>query len=234
MAETMASVKAQAYTDYQVLCIQPRTKEAVSDALNRTLQEASGEYVLLLRAGDTLFNVETLQVAARFLTCDDVYIGQAREYVSNGKGYTINPPFEYLSISYMCRYLPLPCSMFIRTELLRRQPLDGRYPCLMVWECVMRQWLNHTSVVRPLYLTIATANEPSEELKQRILDEFCITCDSLLPQWIQILNEKPEQKTMNRYQRDVIAAAMRKPMSRDWKIIRLSFFQLIRELFGKA
>ena len=117
--------------------------EGIYDAMNKGLDRATGEWVLMLNAGDALadpFVLSDIFGEAAYeedvLYCDAVF-----RDVHAGK--ELFKPFPALPLSEMARGLPF-ChqAAFAKGELLKRYPFDARFSICADYDQFLRAWMD--------------------------------------------------------------------------------------------
>lgn len=109
----------------------------IYEGMNKGISNATGEYCLFLNSGDELAENDIIERVNVAITSEaDFYVGSMLREDWN-KGVVIPP--KTISASYMLiRSLPHQ-SMFIRTELLRKNNFDTRYRIIADWEQQVRE-----------------------------------------------------------------------------------------------
>ena len=130
LSETISSVIAQTFTDYEYIIIDGRSTDgvisrntvfcAMNDFGNRNkgLNLAKGEYCLFLNSGDSLYDSDVLQVLFSQSFTEDIISGGIELYSHTKKWYQF-PPHNISLFTFINGSLPHP-GTFIRRELLNK------------------------------------------------------------------------------------------------------------------
>ena len=144
LQQTVASVAAQTFTDYEHIIVDgasadgtteylqhldmPRLSwlsepdNGIYDAMNKAVKQCNGRWVVFMNAGDRFFADDTLQHVFCRPYDDDVAVIYGDVY-KEGRGVVVAEPPHNAHRMYFCHQ-----SAFIRTALLRSHPYDVSHP----------------------------------------------------------------------------------------------------------
>jgi glycosyltransferase involved in cell wall biosynthesis len=171
IAETMASVLAQVYSNYEYIfvdgasaddtlpVIQSRLPQftdrgipvrvvsepdrGIYDAMNKGIRLARGKWVLMLNAGDTLADPLVLEdLFGRGAASGDVLYGDAW-FRDFHRGRPVYKPFPAMPLARIDEGLPF-ChqSAFVRRSILVRYPFETRFSISADYDQLLRAWLD--------------------------------------------------------------------------------------------
>ncbi|PTX12972.1 glycosyltransferase family 2 protein [Sphingobacterium faecium] len=104
----------------------------VYDAMNKGIKAATGEYILFLNSGDTLFDNNTLEKVILNLDNEDIIYGDLL-FNSRKNPYTFNYPSKLTGNFLFKASLPHPAS-FIKKDLFSRYGMyDQQYKIIADW-----------------------------------------------------------------------------------------------------
>ena len=117
--------KYRAQSPHEIV-IQSEPDRGLYDAMNKGLQKATGDYVVFLNAGDSLYASDTIDIVVRH-TADEVAVIYGDTAITDGEGRflhlrTHRPP-EHLSWkSFKKGMLVCHQAFYVRTDIARQQP----------------------------------------------------------------------------------------------------------------
>lgn len=122
--------KYRAQSPHEIV-IQSEPDRGLYDAMNKGLQKATGDYVVFLNAGDSLYASDTIDIVVRH-TADEVAVIYGDTAITDGEGRflhlrTHRPP-EHLSWkSFKKGMLVCHQAFYVRTDIARQQPYNLGY-----------------------------------------------------------------------------------------------------------
>lgn len=129
------------------------------NAMNKALDEATGEYVIFMNAGDIFFNNDTLANMVPYLDSDVVY-GNVFRCKSNGE---IEEKYKgkrhFIRLLLMGR---MPChqSMFTKTSVMKNYRFDESYTITADYDFCVRAYANKVNIK---YVDMAVCKAENEE-----------------------------------------------------------------------
>lgn len=151
-AKTLSSIKAQDYPSIEYIVIDGGSTDGTAElikqndsfidywvsekddgiyfAMNKGLDSATGDWVIMFNAGDVFYAKDTLsQMFSRDLSKVDVFYGDCINILSTGPRYEkADMPF-FLNSNKLHGMGFSHQSVFVRTELARRQKYDTSFRC---------------------------------------------------------------------------------------------------------
>lgn len=164
LERTFKSIDAQSFEDYEYLIIDgasvdgtvelareyakknkrvvvdSQADSGIYDAMNRGISMCSGEYVLFLGAGDTLYDFDVLMKVSHYegINKADVLYGYALIVRETGEVYENK---RYINRSYRFRADPIiHQAVFGRRELLVSNPFDVKYKIAADQDWIMKMY----------------------------------------------------------------------------------------------
>lgn len=114
----------------------------IYDAMNKGIAMATGEYMLFLNSGDTLYEADVIDRVLPLLAGKDFYVG---DQMNADSAHTVTYSPDAIGAAYFtCCFLPHQAT-FIRAELLKNRPYKGdHYPVIadfeqMFYELIMQK-----------------------------------------------------------------------------------------------
>ena len=102
----------------------------IYNAMNKGLRAASGEYLLFLNSGDTLYSEQTIADVIPKLTDDDLIVGRIMKVPGNVLS---DSGMELSLFHFINKSLPHQAT-FIRRDLLLKTPYDEKYRIVSDWK----------------------------------------------------------------------------------------------------
>ena len=120
----------QAQAGYDVV-VKSEPDGGLYDAMNKGLQQATGDYVVFLNAGDTLYAPDTLETVAR-AAADRPAVVYGDTAITDGEGRFLHlrrhrPPEQLSWRSFRHGMLVCHQAFYVRTDIARITPYDLRY-----------------------------------------------------------------------------------------------------------
>lgn len=171
MERTVRSVLEQRFTDYQYIFIDGGSRDGtleqirhfrqpllekcrgvhvtsepdrgIYDAMNKGLDRAEGEWVLMLNAGDALADPLVLEdlFSGKEYEADVIYGDAVLRDVHRGR--EVFKPFPAMELDRMAQGLPF-ChqAAYARRELLEKYRFDTRFPICADYDLFLRAWMD--------------------------------------------------------------------------------------------
>lgn len=223
--------------------------DGIYNAMNKAVCMAHGEYCIFMNSGDMFFSAVALEEAVPFLTGADICTG-ATIYVGENMAYRFPAP-EEITLDFMIRFALSHQATFSRTELLRRHPFNESHKIVSDWEWSFEMWYKHGCTYQSMSGIIATyfldgvstlnqdlSNAERKEVMRKLFGmkmyEKLFVRGKYKHLW-----KKPEavedKYNKEKLQRKINIAMSKKPLARDWKIIRNAvkflLIDLIRSIY---
>lgn len=261
LKRTVPSVLSQTYTGYEYIVIdggstdgskeylqsQERIDYWVSEpdtgvynAMNKGLEHAHCEYCIFMNSGDHFFSASSLEEAVPLLQGADFYTG-GTVCIDGNDVYPWLPPSE-ITMELMLNGALSHQATFSKTEVLKRHRFNENNRIVSDWELVFDEWYYNKCTYESIDPMIAsfymdgisnTDKDLDKEERKRVIDRIINGKKVKYEQWNG--DEKKRQKQVQRREklRKKIEIAMKKkPIARDWKIIRNGFKFLIKDIFN--
>lgn len=255
LRRTVPSVLSQSYKDYEFIVVDGGSTDGskeyleanssgitrwvsepdkgIYNAMNKGIAMATGEYCIFMNSGDHFFSALTLEKAAPELDGTGYCVGRTIMVEEDFASMCMPPKSP--TVRFLKDNALQHQSTFIKTELLKENPYDENLKIAADWAHFIESWyVRHYSykpmdvVVAVFYLDGISAQQP-----RQVRAEFNSVLERLFPDGMPKEKETKEQK-LERLTAKVkykMGRAMRKkPLSRDWKILRNSFRFLWKDL----
>ncbi len=194
--ETIQSVAAQTYKDYEYIVVDGCSSDAtveiarkntrhlenvhfiiepdegIYDAMNKGINLASGEYLLFLNAGDKLENNDVLRKTDSFIRNNkgDIYYGNVVQELLDGA--TANRVYNWVcskKLYFLCGDVICHQAVFAAADLLKERKF-----ALSFKVCADKEWLlyqiKHKRKFLPMHFTVSYV--PTEGFSARHVDIF--------------------------------------------------------------
>ena len=124
--------------------------KGIYDAMNKGIQISTGDYILFLNAGDSLYSKNTISDVSKKITSKAIYYGDVyRIYDKYTNLYGGKFSSYRLTFENICHQ-----SIFYPTEYLKKRPYTTKYRLLADWEMNMNLYNKYSFV----YLDIPISN----------------------------------------------------------------------------
>lgn len=250
LKKSVDSVLSQTYTDYEYLVIDGGSNDGskeflektqgisywvsepdkgIYNAMNKSIRLAKGDYIIFINSGDWFYNNQVLEKAAPYLKAD-FYIGNAIEILNETESLSISPSnltLDTLLNSFSIHHQ----ATFTKTALLKEHPYNENNKIVSDWEYILRQWFLYQKKYVHLDMTISyypldgisyTNKELSLWEREKVINEI----------FIWYVSTQEQAAHFNDFAWKITKAMQRKPISRDWKVLRISCKHLAKDLFG--
>ncbi len=130
--ETVALAQQyQARSPYDVV-IQSEPDQGLYDAMNKGLRRATGDYVVFLNAGDTLYDADTLKTVAGCAERENVAVVYGDTAIVDGEGHFLHmrqhrPPETLSWRSFRQGMLVCHQAFYVRRDIAQETPYHLRY-----------------------------------------------------------------------------------------------------------
>ena len=206
----------------------------IYDAMNKAVRMAHGEFCIFMNSGDMFFSPLALEDTVPLLKDADIYTG-ASVYVNNDKeiSFMVYPPKE-ITLDFMIRFALSHQATFCKTEILRLHPFNENHKIVSDWEFSFIEWYKYHRTYQSLPTTVAiyfldgisscniklSKAERKEVMKQLFDADMYdnIINGKYKHLWYDI--DTAEEERIRVLRRKIDIAMSKKPLARDWKIIR--------------
>lgn len=157
LQRTLDSVACQTYADIEHLIIDGASKDdtlaiaeryqsqsrhtvvvrsepdrGLYDAMNKGLQKATGEYLVFLNAGDSLYAPDTIETVVKALTSQSPAVIYGDTAITDGEGNFLHlrrhrPPEQLSWKSFKHGMLVCHQAFYVRTDIAKKFPYDLQY-----------------------------------------------------------------------------------------------------------
>jgi len=139
--DTLAIAQRYQQESHHEVVIQSEPDRGLYDAMNKGLQKASGDYLVFLNAGDTLYAPDTIETVAKAITNNREPITMNREpiaivygdtAITDEEGHflhlrTHRPPEMLTWKSFKHGMLVCHQAFYVRTDIAKQHPYDLQY-----------------------------------------------------------------------------------------------------------
>lgn len=209
--------------------------KGIYNAMNKAVSMAHGDYCIFMNSGDHFFSPFSLENACKELDGTDYCVG--RTAIVDGNYLTFSIPPAHMT-SHFIRITNLQHqSTFIKTSLLREYPYDENLEITSDWVHFFELWHRKKCTYKAIE-TITSAfytDGISANHSKVIREERKMALDRLKKENIDMpgLKTKEEKLEWQTYRLDykLQGAMKKKPLSRDWKVMRNGFKSFFKDLF---
>ena len=131
---TLAIARRYQETSSHEVIIHSEPDRGLYDAMNKGLQKATGDYLVFLNAGDTLYANDIIETVAKTITNnhEPIAVVYGDTAVTDGEGRflhlrTHRPPEQLTWRSFKQGMLVCHQAFYVRTDMARQTPYDLRY-----------------------------------------------------------------------------------------------------------
>lgn len=256
LKRTIPSVLSQTYDDYEYIVIdggstdgskeyiesQKRIDTWISEkdngiynAMNKGVNMAHGEYCIFMNSGDHFFSAYSLENACKELDGTDYCVGRTALVDNNSIIFCIPP--TRMTLLFIKDTSLQHQSSFIKTSLLKRHPYSEQLKIVSDWAHFFELWYHKEctykaiDTISSVYyidgISSVQINLLNEERKQVISQIIGDKVDLLRPR----TQEEKREWITSRLEFKLRSAMKKKPLSRDWKVIRNGFKFFFKDLF---
>lgn len=197
--------------------------KGIYNAMNKGVAQAHGGHCLFMNSGDTLFDRNVIASVLPLLNeKTDFFMGAI-----NLKQNFIDYAPDIITAGYLIHRPLFHQATFIKTELLKKRPYREDIKILADWEQEIYEMLLNNASYTSLPTVIARydltgISSTNMELRQQEYNEFILNSLSFRVKSV-ILGD-------SFYEKKLFYALTKSPLARDWKILRNTLKQLIKDL----
>ena len=130
--DTLAIAKRYQQQSHHEVVIQSEPDRGLYDAMNKGLQKATGEYLVFLNAGDSLYAPDTIETVAKALTSQSPAVIYGDTAITDGEGNFLHlrrhrPPEQLSWKSFKHGMLVCHQAFYVRTDIAKKFPYDLQY-----------------------------------------------------------------------------------------------------------
>lgn len=152
------------YSD-QIDIVVSEKDSGIYNAMNKGVRRASGDYLLFLNSGDTLYAEEVLNNCLPQLGEEDIIIGQLSFMDGSGLAAT---PGQLSLLFFYDRSLPHPAT-FIKRELLIKRPYDESLRIASDWKFFMQSIVLENATYKTIVTIVSSFDCNGISSKNRTL-----------------------------------------------------------------
>ena len=121
----------QSQSRYTVL-VQSEPDRGLYDAMNKGLQKATGDYLVFLNAGDSLYSSDTVETVVKALASQSPAVIYGDTAITDGEGNFLHlrrhrPPEQLSWKSFKYGMLVCHQAFYVRTDIAKKFPYDLQY-----------------------------------------------------------------------------------------------------------
>lgn len=209
--------------------------KGIYNAMNKGVSMAHGEYCIFMNSGDHFLSTYSLENACKELDGTDYCVGRTAVVNNNSIEFCVPP--KRMSLLFIKDTSLQHQSTFIKTSLLKEYPYNEELKIISDWAHFFELWYNQKctykgieSIISAYYMDGISSIETKLLNEERKLVLNTITqnrMDLLKPQ----SKEEKREWITNRLEFKLKSAMKKKPLSRDWKVIRNGVKFFFKDLF---
>ena len=210
--------------------------KGIYNAMNKGISLAHGEYCIFMNSGDHFFSSCALENAIKELNGSDYCVG--RTVVVEDDFVSLSTPPQNLTFDFIKENSLQHQSTFIKTSLLKQYPYDENLKIIADWEQFFENWYFRkcsykaiNTIISAYYMDgVSSINVELTKQERETVFNALFADKTKLPKTKETKELKQERITAELLFK--LRRAMRKkPLARDWKILRNSFRILWKDLF---
>ena len=257
LKRTVPSVLSQSYDDFEYVIVDGGSTDGskeyieqqhgidtwvsekdngIYNAMNKAVGMAPGQYCIFTHSGDHFFSALSLENAAEELDGSDYCTGKTTVVEDDFLSLCIPP--KTMTFYFVKGTSLQHQSTFIKTQLLKSHPYNEDLKIVADWEHFLKCWyLNNCSykalqtVVAAYYLDgFSAQNVNLLKVDRKCVIDAIFEGNKNIPHIVETKQEKRDRLTDN-LKCKLRNAMKKKPLSRDWKVMRNGFKFFFKDLF---
>ena len=257
LKRTIPSVLSQTYDDFEYIVVDGGSTDGskeyiesqkgisqwisekdkgIYNAMNKGISMAHGEYCIFMNSGDHFFSPYSLGNAYKGLDGTDYCTGRTA-IVRDDNSIEFHIPPKLMTVLFIKDTSLQHQSTFIKTSLLKKYPYDEQLKIVSDWAHFFELWYNKKctyktldSIISVFYFDGVSVAQMDLLLEEKKLVANRVLGDKANKVKPETIEEKREWIT-SRLEFKLKSAMKKKPLSRDWKVIRNGVKFFFKDLF---